>query len=222
MRVVSLNVGLPREVLWEGRVITTGIFKMPVRERICLRQLDFDGDQQADLSVHGGPDKAVYGYPFEHYDYWRRELANAALPPGAFGENLTTEGLLETDVCIGDHFRVGSAEIVITQPRLPCYKMQAKFRRADIVKRFADSRRTGFYFRVAQEGQVATGDAIELLQRQPGNLTIADIVSLYLSSDHNLSLLQRAVDLEALPSGWRDYFRGRLDQVEVSNASGER
>ncbi len=222
MRVVSLNVGLPREVLWERRIITTAIVKMPVRKRIWLRRLNFDGDQQADLSVHGGPDKAVYAYPLEHCEYWRREFPGAELAPGAFGENLTTEGLLETNVCVGDRFRVGSAEIVVTQPRMPCYKMQAKFRRADIVKRFADSHRTGFYFRVAKEGQVAAGDAIELLHRQSGNLTIADIVRLYLSSDQDLPTLQRAVELQALPTGWRDYFRDRLKQMEVSNSSGGR
>ena len=222
MRVMSLNVGLPRQVLWAGRAITTGIFKTPVRERIWLRQLNFEGDQQADLTVHGGPDKAVYAYPFEHYDFWHRALPDAELPPGAFGENLTTAGLLETDVHIGDRFGVGSAEIIVTQPRLPCYKLQAKFRRADMVQRFADSRRTGFYFRVAQEGQIAAGDAIEVLHRDSGNLTIADIVSLYLSSEPGLHMLQRAVDLEALTTGWRDHFRRRLEQMEVSNSSGER
>ena len=219
MRIVSLNVGLPRELLWQDRVITTSIFKTPVRERIWLRKLDFDGDQQADLTVHGGPDRAVYGYPLEHYDYWHRELPDAELPPGAFGENLTTEGLLESEVRIGDLFRLGGAQIVVTQPRLPCYKLQAKFRRADIVKRFAESRRTGFYFRVAQEGQVAAGDTIELVQRQPGNLTISDIVTLYLSSVRDVPMLRRAVELEALPTGWRDYFRRRLEQLRVEHAA---
>lgn len=219
MRIVSLNVGLPHELLWQDRVITTSIFKTPVRERIWLRKLDLDGDQQADLTVHGGPDRAVYGYPLEHYDYWHRELPDAELPPGAFGENLTTEGLLESEVRIGDLFRLGGAQIVVTQPRLPCYKLQAKFRRADIVKRFAESRRTGFYFRVAQEGQVAAGDTIELVQRQPGNLTISDIVTLYLSSVRDVPMLRRAVELEALPTGWRDYFRRRLEQLRVEHAA---
>ena len=219
MRIVSLNVGLPHELLWQDRVITTSIFKTPVRERIWLRKLDLDGDQQADLTVHGGPDRAVYGYPLEHYDYWHRELPDAELPPGAFGENLTTEGLLESEVRIGDLFRLGGAQIVVTQPRLPCYKLQAKFRRADIVKRFAESRRTGFYFRVAQEGQVAAGDTIELVQRQPGNLTISDIVTLYLSSVRDVPMLRRAVELEALPTGWRDYFRRRLELLRVEHAA---
>jgi MOSC domain-containing protein YiiM len=219
MRVVSLNVGLPREVLWQDRVITTSIFKTPVRERIWLRKLDFDGDQQADLTVHGGPDRAVYGYPLEHYDYWHRELPDVELPPGAFGENLTTEGLLESEVRIGDLFRLGSAQIIVTQPRLPCYKLQAKFRRADIVKRFAESHRTGFYFRVAQEGNVAAGDTIELVQRQPGNLTMSDIVTLYLSSARDVPMLRRAVELEALPTAWRDYFRRQLEQLRGEHAA---
>jgi len=156
MKVISVNVGLPRTVHWKGKAVSTGIFKAPVSDRIRLRTLNFDGDRQADLSVHGGPDKAVYAYPAEHYAYWHGELPAMTLPWGMFGENLTTEGLQEDDTLqIGDRFRVGSAEVVVTQPRLPCFKLGLKFGRDDIVKRFLASGRTGFYFKVVAEGEVA-------------------------------------------------------------------
>jgi MOSC domain-containing protein YiiM len=213
MQLVSLNVGLPREVLWQGQQIKTGIFKNPVQGRVWLRKLNFEGDQQADLSVHGGPDKAVYAYPAEHYEYWRRELPGMELPWGMFGENLTTEGLLEGSLRIGDRFRIGSAEVVVTQPRLPCYKLGIKFGRADMVKRFAASRRTGFYFSVAQEGDVAPSDVIELLDRDEANLTVADITRMYLPGEKEWDLMQRAVELQALPQNWRDYFREQLTKI---------
>jgi MOSC domain-containing protein YiiM len=161
MKVVSLNLGLPQTVQWKGKAVSTGIFKASVSGRIALRPLNFDGDRQADLSVHGGPDKAVYVYPAEHYAYWRRELPDMALPWGMFGENLTTEGLQEEDALqVGDRFRIGSAEVVVTQPRLPCFKLGLRFGRDDIVRRFLASGRTGFYFRVVGEGDVAAGDPI--------------------------------------------------------------
>src|SRR5213078_530292 len=165
MRIVSVNIGLPRQVTWRGEAITTGIFKEPVAGRVAVRALNLDGDRQADLTVHGGRDKAVYAYPAEHYAYWRAQLPGVELAHGAFGENLTTEGLLEDDVHVGDRFRVASAELIATQPRLPCYKLAARFQRADMVKRFLASRRTGFYFAVAREGEVAAGDAIERVAR---------------------------------------------------------
>src|SRR5215475_14992077 len=154
MKVISVNVGLPRTVQWKGKAVSTGIFKAPVSGRIHLRTLNCDGDRQADLSVHGGPDKAAYAYPTEHYAYWHRELPNITLPWGIFGENLTTEGLQEDTLKIGARFRIGSAEVVVTQPRLPCFKLGLKFGRDDIVKRFLASRRTGFYFKVLAEGEV--------------------------------------------------------------------
>src|SRR5262245_25306653 len=148
MRVVSVNVGLPREVEWKGRVVTTGIFKTPVAARVALRALNLEGDRQADLTVHGGADKAVYAYPSEHYPFWRRELPGLDLPCGAFGENLTTEGLDEAEVRIGDRFRVGTAEVRVTQPRIPCYKLGIRLGRDDIVERFLWSGRSGFYLAV--------------------------------------------------------------------------
>src|SRR6266481_3896159 len=158
MKLNSVNVGLPRTVKWRGNSVTTGIFKEPIKGSVMLRALNLDGDRQADLSVHGGRSKAVYAYPSEHYEFWRNELPGMKLPYGMFGENFTTEGLLEVDVNIGDRFRIGGAEVVVTEPRLPCSKLTARFGRADVVKRFLSSRRSGFYFGVLREGVVQAGD----------------------------------------------------------------
>jgi MOSC domain-containing protein YiiM len=210
MRVVSLSVGLPREVEWRGRTVLTSIFKAPVDRRLRVTTLNFEGDEQSDLSVHGGVDKAVYAYPSEHYASWRREFPQAELPWGVFGENLTTEGLFESDIRIGDRFRVGTAEFVATQPRMPCYKLGIRFGRPDIVKRFLQSGLTGFYFAVAVEGEVGAGDPIELIARTDEALTVADVVNLYTVDAENQELLRRATRSSRLPDGWRDYFRKRL------------
>jgi MOSC domain-containing protein YiiM len=211
MKVVSLSVGLPREVEWEGDTVLTSIFKAPVDRRLRVTTLNFEGDQQSDLTVHGGPDKAVYAYPSEHYEYWRRELPGTDLPWAVFGENLTTEGLFE-DVRIGDRFRIGSAEFVVTQPRLPCYKLGIRFGRKDMLKRFLHSGRTGFYFSVAVEGEVGAGDAIEPIARSEEDLTVTDIVRLYTVDAKNQDLLRRATQSSSLPESWKDYFRKRLQQ----------
>jgi MOSC domain-containing protein YiiM len=155
MKLLSVNVGLPREIEWKEKVVRTSIFKAPVTGPVRVAKLNLDGDQQSDLSVHGGIDKAVYAYPSEHYAFWRREIPGMDLPWGVFGENFTTEGLLEEMVHIGDRFRVGSAEFVVTQPRMPCFKLGIRFNRSDIVKRFLQSGRSGFYFAVLKEGEVA-------------------------------------------------------------------
>jgi len=210
MRILSVNVGLPRPVTWGGRAIITGIFKEPVAGRIAVRALNLDGDRQADLTVHGGREKAVYAYPAEHYAYWRAELPGVGLAHGAFGENLTTEGLLEDDVQVGDRFRVGSAELVVTQPRLPCYKLAARFQRADMVQRFLASRRTGFYFAVEREGEVAAGDAIERVARDRVGLSIALVTRLYVGEDDDRDALRRAAQAVALPASWRAHFLERL------------
>jgi MOSC domain-containing protein YiiM len=219
MRVISVNVGLPRLVIWKDKPVITGIFKEPVAGQIMVRRLNLDGDRQADLSVHGGSDKAVYLYPAEHYDYWRQELPGMELPWGMFGENLTTQGLLETEVNIGDRFRLGSAEVTVTQPRMPCYKLALKFGRDDIIKRFLASGRSGFYLAVLQEGEVGAGDTLELLQRDPHQVTVTDIVRLYAVDKRNLELLRRAIAVEALSEGWRDYFQ---DQIEKLTPAGSR
>jgi MOSC domain-containing protein YiiM len=212
MKVVSVNVGMPREVDWQGRKVVTGIFKEPVPGRVMVRPLNLDGDGQADLTVHGGVNKAVYAYPSEHYAYWRVELPGVDLPWGMFGENFTTEGLLEDTVYIGDRFRIGEAEVIATEPRMPCYKLAIKFGRPDIIKRFLASRRTGFYFAVAREGMVGAGDAIELIERQQQEITVADITRLYGFEKDNVKGLRRAIQTETLPENWKGYFRHQLEK----------
>jgi MOSC domain-containing protein YiiM len=213
MKLVSVNVGLPQEVIWKGKTVTTGIFKEPVEERVKVRFLNLDGDRQADLTVHGGLDKAIYVYPVEHYEYWRGELPEMELPWGMFGENLTTVGLLEDSVNIGDRFGIGTAEVMVTQPRMPCYKLGIKFGRANMVKQFLDSRLTGFYFSVLQEGEVGVGDAMELISRDENNVTVADITRLYVRQSDDLQMLHRAVQVKALPDGWRDYFQQQINKL---------
>ncbi|MBI4380095.1 MAG: MOSC domain-containing protein [candidate division NC10 bacterium] len=213
MRLVSVNIGHPREVIYKGKTVTTGIFKERVEGRIRLRTLNLDGDRQADLSVHGGLSKAAYGYPIEHYEYWREQLPGVDLPWGMFGENFTMEGLREDSVNIGDRFRIGSAEVMVTEPRLPCYKLAAKFGRDDIIKRFLHSGCTGFYFAVMQEGEVGTGDGIELVSRDEHNITVADITRLYVREKDDVGTLRRAVQVTALPQSWRVYFGKRIEKL---------
>ncbi|MEH2035637.1 MOSC domain-containing protein [Nostoc sp.] len=215
MKLISVNVGLPREVTWKGKAVRTGIFKEPINSRVMVRELNLDGDRQADLTVHGGLDKAVYVYPFEHYDYWRDELPDTELTPGIFGENFTVTGFQEEEINIGDRFKIGSAELMVTQPRLPCYKLGIRFGRADMVKRFLASRRTGFYFRVLQEGEVGVGDTLELMSRDTSNITVADITQLYVREQNNPELLHRAAQLKALPESWRDYFQEQIHRQDV-------
>ena len=210
MKLLSVNVGLPREVLWNGKRVHTSIFKTPVKGRVRVAALNLRGDEQSDLSVHGGADKAVYAYPSEHYPFWRKELPEMDLPWAMFGENFTTEGMLEEAVRIGDRIKVGSAEFVITQPRMPCYKLAIRFGRPDIIKRFLQSGRTGFYLAVLREGEVTASDSIELLARDEHGVTVADVVSLYTADATNQDLLHRVSELPALPAGWRDYFRKRI------------
>jgi MOSC domain-containing protein YiiM len=212
MKLISVNVGRPRLVSWEGRTVSTGIFKAPVDGPVTLRLLNLDGDRQADLTVHGGKTKAVYAYPFEHYEFWRNELPDMELPYGMFGENFTTSGLFEDAVHIGDRFRVGTAELMVTEPRMPCYKLGLKFGRSDIIKRFLQSRRSGFYFAVLQEGEVKAGDSIELLSENQQGVTIADIVGLYAFDKGNLELLRRAIAVDELPLSWREYFQKQLER----------
>jgi len=211
MKLVSVCVGLPRDVSWKEKPVATGIFKQPVDGRVMMRSLNLDGDRQADLTVHGGIEKAIYAYPMEHYAYWRQELPDEELPWGAFGENLTTEGLLETTVNIGDRFRIGTAEVMVTQPRFPCFKLNLKFGRDDMVKRFLNSRLSGIYFSVLQEGEVGTGDAIELISRDDHHITVADIVQIYVREADD-DLVRRAIEVPALASSLRDYFQEQLEK----------
>jgi MOSC domain-containing protein YiiM len=210
MRVLSINVGLPRQVEWRRDLVSTAIHKAPVSGRVEVRRLNLAGDRQADLSVHGGPDKAVYAYPSEHYPFWRDELPGVTLPWGVFGENLTVEGLAETDLRVGDVLRIGTAELVVTQPRLPCYKLNVRFQRPDMVKRFLRSGRTGFYLAVKKEGWLAAGDAIQLVPTDQSAIRVTEVVTLYTARDDGGALLQRALATPALPQSWRDYFQARL------------
>ena len=210
MKVVSLSVGGPREVAWNGGTVLTSIFKTPVERRLRVTSSNIEGDEQSDLTVHGGLEKAVYAYPSEHYPQWRKDLPDADLSGAAFGENLTTEGLSE-EVRIGDRFRIGTAEFVVTQPRMPCYKLGIKFGRQDVLRRMLRTGRTGFYFSVAIEGEVGAGDAIELVRRSEEDLTVADVVRLFTVEAKNQDLLRRAVRSSVLPANWKDYFGQRLE-----------
>ena len=212
MKILSVNVGLPREVTWQGKLVTTGIFKEPVKGRLMMRTLNLDGDQQADLTVHGGVSKAVYAYPSEHYGYWRTELPGMDLARGMFGENFTTEGLLENAVYIGDRFRIGETEVMVTEPRMPCYKLGIKFGRADIIKRFLAGRRTGFYFAVMREGMVSAGDAVELVGHEQQDISVADITRLYAFDKDDVKSLRQATQIKALPESWKGYFRHQLEK----------
>jgi MOSC domain-containing protein YiiM len=219
MQVISVNVGQPREVVWKGQIVETGIFKEAVEGRIAVRRLNLEGDRQADLTVHGGLDKAIYAYPAEHYSFWREQFPEMELPWGMFGENLTLTGLLEEAVHIGDHFQVGSAKLMVTQPRLPCYKLGIKFGRDDILKRFLVSGMTGFYFAVLKEGDVAAGDPVSQVYQDEHQIKVADIVRLYRQDKYNLDLIQRAVAVDALAEEWRNYFQERLEKLTGSHLS---
>ena len=200
-------------MIWHGHVVETGIFKEPVDGRVMLRKLNLDGDRQADLTVHGGEYKAVYCYPSEHYAYWKQELPGRDLPMGIFGENFTTEGLLEDSVCLGDRFSVGSAEVVVTQPRLPCYKLGVRFQADDMVKRFLASGRSGFYVAVTREGEVGAGDEIRELSRESDRVSIADVVRLYVAKKYtsaDVELVRRALEVEAFPDSWKEEFPERI------------
>lgn len=213
MKLVSLNVGMPRLLTWKGETFKTGIFKSPVSGRLMLRETNLDGDRQADLTVHGGPNKAVYGYASEHYSYWRAELPNEELPWGAFGENFTTEGILETNLSMGDQYRLGSAVIRVTTPRLPCYKLAAKFQSDAMIGRFLRSGHSGFYFAVDEEGEVGAGDEFQVLARETPSLTIAEFNHLYVSKTPDPELLERAVQVKSLPESWREHYQARLEDV---------
>ena len=213
MKILQINVGRPRLVMRNGEPVSTAIYKEPVAGRVMLRTLNLDGDRQADLSVHGGPEKAVYGYPSEHYAFWKRELPQMELPWGMFGENFTTEGMFETELNIGDRFRIGSAKVMVTQPRMPCYKLGIRFGRNDMVKRFLASELSGFYFSVLEEGEVGAGDEFELIEKNDSGVRVVDVTRLYSSDRLNVELMRRAIATKALPISWRQYFQKRIESL---------
>lgn len=216
MKLLSLNCGLPREVEWHGSNVTTSIFKEPVTGRLALRKLNLDGDRQSDLRVHGGEHKAVYCYPIEHYAYWREEMPGRDLPMGAFGENFTIEGGPDEDSAyIGDRFSIGNAEVVVTQPRLPCYKLGIRFGNDEMVKWFLASGRTGFYLAVTREGEVGAGDEMRLIGREAESIPVSAITRLYLAkdySDEDRRLEQIAQELTALPESWKQWLHERVNR----------
>jgi MOSC domain-containing protein YiiM len=210
VKLLSVNVGMPRDVVDGKRVVRTSIFKSPVAGRVPIRNHNLAGDQQSDLSVHGGPDKAIYAYPHEHYAYWREQLSDQDLQPGYFGENLTMQGLLEGDVHVGDRLRIGSATLVVTQPRMPCFKLGIRVGRTDILKRFLDSRRSGFYLAVETEGDLGAGDIVETIERHPAELSIPELLRMYLNESVNEQRLRDAIAIPALPDGWRTHLERLL------------
>jgi MOSC domain-containing protein YiiM len=217
-KILSVNVSYPKEVDFEGQKVTTGIFKEPIESRVKLRTLNLDGDKQADLKVHGGPDKAVYAYPSEHYEFWHKVYPNIIMPNGMFGENFTTEGLMESEVNVGDVFRIGSAKVIATQPRMPCYKLGVKFGRMDVLKKFLASGRSGIYFKVLEEGEVGAGDQIVKIKNDTNQVGISDIVRLYASDREDIKTMRRAVKVEALPEGWKDYFYEQIRRIEKKSS----
>jgi MOSC domain-containing protein YiiM len=216
MKLISLNVARPRLTVYNGQTINTGIFKESVSAPLRLRTLNLDGDQQADLTVHGGANKAVYAYPSEHYSFWREELPGTNLPWGMFGENFTTEGLFEPSLHVGDRLQIGSAILVVRQPRIPCYKLAAKFKRKDILARFLRSGRSGFYFSVEREGVVEAGESFEVLSREPQAITIAEMNHVFADDRYNRELLDKAIASPALPEDWRDHFEKRIRGTPVA------
>jgi MOSC domain-containing protein YiiM len=203
-------VGRPREVEHEGSYVLTSIFKEPVAGRARVSRLNIVGDEQSDLTVHGGRDKAVYAYPADHYAFWRRELPHAELAWGAFGENLTIEGLTEDRVAIGDRLHCGTVEFIVTQPRLPCFKLGIHFGRADMIQRFMRAGRSGFYLAVLREGELGAGDAVELIPSDDDRVTVREIFDLFRPDGGDPKILERASRLSALPESWRERFRTRL------------
>jgi ferredoxin-NADP reductase/MOSC domain-containing protein YiiM/predicted pyridoxine 5'-phosphate oxidase superfamily flavin-nucleotide-binding protein len=216
MKLRSVNVSMPREVTHEGKIVTTGIFKEPVGGRVMLRQLNLDGDGQADLWGHGGAFRAVNVYSFENYAYWARELGRDDFTLGQFGENFTVEGMLEDDIHVGDIFRVGGALVEVSQPRVPCYKLAIKMGIEGFQNKFLASGRVGFYFRVLEEGEVGAGDVIELVKRDPRRMTVTEVSNLLYFDKENLEAARKALEIPALSHGWKGSFEKRLAKAETS------
>jgi len=214
MKVQKVCVGIPQIVRTsEEGFVTTAIFKQPVDGRVRVNKLNLEGDAQADLTVHGGWSKAVYAYPGEHYEYWRKELPEMELGDSQFGENLTTEGLIETEVFIGDRLRIGTAEFIVTEPRMPCYKLGIRFGRKDILRRFLQSRRSGFYLAVTKTGDLAADDDVELLARDENKVSVTDIVRVWVEDKGDVDTMKRALNIGSLPETWKGPFRDRIEKA---------
>lgn len=209
MKVISVNVGAPKSVEWKGQNVTTSIFKNPIEGPVRVKHLGLVKDSQSDLKVHGGALKAVYAYPSEHYVYWEKELPDFTFQWGTFGENLTISGLDESDVCLGDIYRIGTVELKVVQPRFPCKKLGMRFDDSLMIKRFLESRKSGFYFEVLQEGSLKSGDNIDLLEKVQGT-TIRTFVDLYASKSPDSMMIKNLLKDPHLIEGWTKYFEDKL------------
>jgi MOSC domain-containing protein YiiM len=216
MNVVSVNVGQPREVLWKGKTVQTGIFKAPITGPVAVLADQLAGDGQADRRVHGGPDKAVYAYDLAHYAFWQQQLPATPLTPGTFGENLTTRYLPDHEVCLGDTFAVGTAVLVALQPRLPCIKLGLRFHDERMVQWFQEARRSGIYFGVRQPGQVQAGDAFVLQERVAHGLTIQDIADQYYRPNKQPDQLAALLAQPLLPAFFQESFTRMLQATQQS------
>ncbi len=202
MTLVSVNVGKPLTKSDGRREFSTGIYKQPVAGRVMVRKLNLDGDAQADLIAHGGPYKAVYAYSADHYPYWQQQMGQE-YPYGQFGENLTLTGALEHEIYIGDILRIGDVQIQVTQPRVPCFKLAHKMGEPTFVKRFMQAKRTGFYLRVLEEGEIGVGDTVERVHTDPQQVSVHDIFHLLYADQTDRALARRALEIDALAPGWR-------------------
>ncbi len=214
MKLLSVNVSLPKTYEYGGKSVTTGIYKEPVAGRVMVRRLNLEGDGQADLTVHGGIDKAVYAYDTDSYGYWQRELGWDDLPFGYFGENLTVDGLPDDRVHIGDIFQVGGALLEVSQPRVPCFKLELKMEKPGFSRRFLASGRLGFYLRVLEEGDVGAGDVIERVKTNPGQVSVREIARLLYFDRDNLDKIRQVLRLRALAQAWRNPFEKLLGKPE--------
>jgi MOSC domain-containing protein YiiM len=212
MKVLSINVGKPIAVEFDGKLVSTGIFKSPIAGQVSVGKYNLAGDGQADLTVHGGEDKAVYAYPFEHYEYWRHELDRDDMPYGLFGENLTVSGLSESESCIGDRWKIGTALFAITQPRQPCFKLGIRFNDSAMPRRFAKSELTGVYLKVLHEGFVEAGDSIELVERGYGGLPVRELFHAYMHPGESTSrsAFRKALEIADLSAAWRTSIAARV------------
>ncbi|MHA1990984.1 MAG: MOSC domain-containing protein [Candidatus Hodarchaeales archaeon] len=216
MKILSINVGKPRKLIWQGREVETSIFKEPVTGSVKIKILNIEGDKQADLTVHGGINKAVYAYSAEYYLLWEKELPEISFPWGVFGENLTVQGLNEDNVNIGDIFQLGTAKLMAVQPRLPCYKLSVRFQRLDMIKRFLESKRTGIYFSVIKEGEVIQGDDLKLLREDQNAVKISEITRLFAFDRDDLESLNKVVKVKALPESWKLHFRELIEKQIIN------
>ena len=214
MKLNSIYVGKPREVEYNGQTVSTGIFKEEISGPVKVNFLNIEGDQQADLTVHGGRDKAVYAYPSEHYEFWKKERPDLTFAPGVFGENLSTTGLDE-NVCVGDTFKIGTVVFQVTNPRMPCYKLGIKMKDSRFIKDFMDARKNGFYLRVLEEGIIEAGDTIQKTGDDGHGLTIDEVIQLYTIRKQDVDLLEKAVNSPSLPKDWTEYFEVRLVKLKT-------